>query len=36
MLYADRQAQPLELTGQMLGMLKALRNQATLAIRQKL
>ena len=36
MLYADRQSQPLELPGQILGMLKALRNQATLAIRQKL
>jgi HD-like signal output (HDOD) protein len=36
MLYADRQDRPLELSGQLLGMLKALRNQATLAIRQKL
>lgn len=36
MLYADRQDAPMELPGQILGMLKALRNQATLAIRQKL
>jgi GAF domain-containing protein len=36
MLYADRQNEPLQLSGQILGMLKALRNQATLAIRQKL
>ena len=36
MLYADRQSEPLQLSGQILGMLKALRNQATLAIRQKL
>lgn len=36
MLYADREKAPLELPGQILGMLKALRNQATLAIRQKL
>lgn len=36
MLYADRQTGPLALPGQLLGLLKALRNQATLAIRQKL
>jgi HD-like signal output (HDOD) protein len=36
MLYADRQDEPLQLSSQILGMLKALRNQATLAIRQKL
>jgi HD-like signal output (HDOD) protein len=36
MLYADRQNEPLQLPSQILGMLKALRNQATLAIRQKL
>jgi HD-like signal output (HDOD) protein len=36
MLYGDRQAQSLALSGQLLGLLKALRNQATLAIRQKL
>lgn len=36
MLYADREKLPLELPGQILGLLKALRNQATLAIRQKL
>ena len=36
MLYADRQNSPLQLAQPVLGMLKALRNQATLAIRQKL
>jgi HD-like signal output (HDOD) protein len=36
MLYADRQTGPMALPGQLLGLLKALRNQATLAIRQKL
>lgn len=36
MLYANRQDGPLELSSQILGMLKALRNQATLAIRQKI
>ncbi|MEW5771442.1 MAG: HDOD domain-containing protein [Pseudomonadota bacterium] len=36
MLYADRLKEPLQLSSQLLGMLKALRNQATLAIRQKL
>ena len=36
MLYADKQSEPLQISGQLLGMLKALRNQATLAIRQKL
>lgn len=36
MLYADRENAPLQLPGQLLGLLKALRNQATLAIRQKL
>ena len=36
MLYADRLDEPLQLSSQILGMLKALRNQATLAIRQKL
>jgi len=36
MLYGDRQNDALQLSGQLLGMLKALRNQATLAIRQKL
>jgi eukaryotic-like serine/threonine-protein kinase len=36
MIYGDRQNEPLQLSGQLLGLLKALRNQATLAIRQKL
>lgn len=36
MLYADRKNEPMQLPSQILGMLKALRNQATLAIRQKL
>lgn len=36
MLYADRRNEPMQLPSQILGMLKALRNQATLAIRQKL
>jgi transcriptional regulator with GAF, ATPase, and Fis domain len=36
MLYADRQNEPMQLPHQVLSLLKALRNQATLAIRQKL
>ncbi|MEW6677355.1 MAG: HDOD domain-containing protein [Pseudomonadota bacterium] len=36
MIYGDRQNEALQLSGQLLGLLKALRNQATLAIRQKL
>jgi HD-like signal output (HDOD) protein len=36
MLYADRQNEDLQLPHQVLSLLKALRNQATLAIRQKI
>lgn len=36
LLYADRVGQPLQVPAQVLGLIKALRNQTALALRQKL
>jgi HD-like signal output (HDOD) protein len=36
LIYADRLKQPLQIPSHLLGLLKALRNQAALALRQKL
>jgi hypothetical protein len=36
LIYADKLNQPLQIPSHLLGLLKALRNQAALALRQKL
>jgi GAF domain-containing protein len=36
LLYADRMGEPLRVPPQVLGLIKALRNQTTLALRQKI
>ncbi len=36
LIYADKSAEPLSVPSQVLGLLKALRNQAALAVRQKI